>query len=108
GYPLPTIVVAMIGMYICYIILESCTFYIAYKGSVPEYQKELREIWWIILFMPLYRYLVYWFRLAGIIAALTEEKSWKTQNPVLQLQSILQAYAGELKEEISKRRQVNS
>jgi len=39
---------------------------------------------------------------------LTEEKSWKTQNPVLQLQSILQAYAGELKEEISKRRQVNS
>lgn len=108
GYPLPTIVVAMIGMYICYIILESCTFYIAYKGSAPEFQKELQKIWWIILFMPIYRYLVYWFRLAGIIAALTEEKSWKTQNPVLQLQSILQAYAEEFKEEISKRRQVNS
>ncbi|NLK52510.1 MAG: putative glycosyltransferase, exosortase G system-associated [Syntrophomonadaceae bacterium] len=104
GYPLPTILLVMMGMYICYVILESCTFHIAYKGSAPEYQKELRKIWWIIFFMPVYRYLVYWFRLAVIIAVLTEEKSWKTQNPILQLQSILQGYAENIKEEIAKGR----
>lgn len=108
GYPLPTIAIAMVGMYICYLILEAATFYIAYKGSAPEYRKELKKILWIILFMPIYRYLIYWFRLAGIIAVLTEDKSWKTQNPLLELQSILQGYAEELKEEISKGRQVNS
>jgi putative glycosyltransferase (exosortase G-associated) len=107
GYPLPTIIIALVGMFVCYLILESCTFYIAYKGSAPEYQKELQKIWWIVLFMPLYRYLVYWFRLAGIIAVLTEDKSWKTQNPVLELQSILQDYAADFTEEMAKRRQVN-
>lgn len=108
GYPLPTIVIALIGMFFCYIILESCNFYIAYKGSAPEYQKELQKIWWIVLFMPLYRFLVYWFRLAGIIAVLTEDKSWKTRNPVWELQSIFQTYTEDFKEEIAKRRQVNS
>ena len=108
GYPLPTIVIAMIGMYICYLFLESTTFYIAYRGSEPDYRKELRKILWIIPFMPFYRYLVYWFRLAGIIAALTEERSWKTQNPVQQLQLILQTYMKEIKKSTSNRRQVNS
>ncbi|NLK51719.1 MAG: hypothetical protein GX295_04635 [Syntrophomonadaceae bacterium] len=54
--------------------------------------------------MPVYRYLVYWFRLAGIIAVLTEEKSWKTQNPILQVQSILRGYAEDIKEEMAKRK----
>lgn len=95
GYPLPTIVVALIGMFVCYLLLEIGTFYLAYAGSTKEYQKELRRIWWIIFFMPFYRYLVYWFRLAGIIAVLTEEKSWKTENPVLQLQNLLRANSQE-------------
>lgn len=107
GYPLPTIMVAMIGMYFCYMILEGCTFYIAYKGSAKEEQKDLQKVWWIIPFMPIYRYMTYWFRLGGIIAVLTEERSWKSQNPVLQLRSILQGYENKLKEEFAKRRQVN-
>ncbi len=98
---------AMIGMYFCYMILEGCTFYIAYKGSAKEEQKDLQKVWWIIPFMPIYRYMTYWFRLGGIIAVLTEERSWKSQNPVLQLRSILQGYENKLKEEFAKRRQVN-
>jgi hypothetical protein len=103
GYPLPTIVIALIGMFVCYLILESCTFYVAYKGSAPEYQKKLKQIWWIIFFMPFFRYLVYWFRLAGIITALTEEKSWKTQNPFEQLGDILMEDAKALKKLVSSK-----
>ncbi|MEN6351461.1 MAG: TIGR03111 family XrtG-associated glycosyltransferase [Syntrophomonas sp.] len=104
GYALPTIVVALMGMFVCYFLLESCTFYIAYKGSTEEYQEELKRIWWIVFFMPIYRYLVYWFRLAGIIGVLTEEKSWKTENPVTQLQSIVAASSQELIENIKELR----
>lgn len=107
GYPLPTIMIAMIGMYICYLLLEGSTFYVAYKGSTREFQKELRKILWIIPFMPLYRYMTYWFRMAGIIAVLTEEKSWKAENPASQVQSILQAYAEKIEEKINKRKRVN-
>ncbi|MDD3269840.1 MAG: putative glycosyltransferase, exosortase G system-associated [Syntrophomonadaceae bacterium] len=101
GYPLPTIVIALIGMFVCYFILEVCTFYIAYKGSTEEYQEELKRIWWIVFFMPLYRYLVYWFRLAGIIGVLTEEKSWKTENPVILLQNIVRENTKDAMENIN-------
>lgn len=97
GYPLPTLVIAMIGMFVCYLFLEISTYYIAYKGSTPDYRKKLGKIWWIVFFMPFFRYLVYWFRLAGIIEVLTQEKSWKTQNPFIQLQDILQEQVEEYK-----------
>lgn len=92
GYPLPTLMIALIGMFVCYLILETCTYVIAYKGAGEYYKKGLKKIWWIVFFMPLYRYLSYWFRLAGIIMVLTEEKSWKVENPVTQLADILGEY----------------
>lgn len=89
GYPMGIIALAFIGMYACYLLLESTSFFTAYKGSLPEYQKKMRLIWWIVFFMPLYRFIVYWFRIAGIIAVLTEEKSWKVENPVQKVKTIL-------------------
>jgi len=97
GYPLPTLVIVLIGMFICYLILEICTFFIAYHGSEEYYKKELKKIWWIVFFMPFYRYLLYWFRLAGIITVLTEEKSWKVENPVTQVADILGEYIKSMK-----------
>ncbi|MDD4801648.1 MAG: putative glycosyltransferase, exosortase G system-associated [Syntrophomonas sp.] len=85
GYPLPTIVIAMFGLFICYLVLEITTFSVAYRSSPPEYREELRRIFWVIFFMPIYRYLTYWFRLAGIILALTEARSWKVSDPVDQI-----------------------
>jgi putative glycosyltransferase (exosortase G-associated) len=84
GYPLPTIMIALIGMVVMYLILEACTFMVAYRSSEQFYRNELKKIWWIVFFMPLFRYLTYWFRLAGMILALTETKSWKVDNPVQQ------------------------
>jgi len=92
GYPLPTLLVALMGMFVCYLVLETCTYAIAYKGAEEHYKKGLKKIWWIVFFMPIYRYLSYWFRLAGIIMVLTEEKSWKVENPVTQLADILGQY----------------
>jgi cellulose synthase/poly-beta-1,6-N-acetylglucosamine synthase-like glycosyltransferase len=89
GYPLPTIVIAMLGLFVCYLLVETSSFAVAYKSVAPAYQEELRRIWWVVLFMPLYRYLTYWFRLAGIIMALTEPASWKVENPVGQIENAL-------------------
>jgi len=89
GYPMGVIILAFLGMYVCYLLLETISFYTAYKGSEPAYQKKMRLIWWIVFFMPLYRFIVYWFRIAGMVAVLTEEKSWKVQNPITQVKDIL-------------------
>jgi len=93
GYPLATIIVAMIGLFVCYFLLEIFNFFIAYKGSDEDYQELLKKIWWVVFFMPFYRYLLYWYRFAGIIVGLTEEKSWKVENPVNQVRNITVRYA---------------
>jgi putative glycosyltransferase (exosortase G-associated) len=104
GYALPLIVVAMFGLFVCYLILEICTFWVAYRSSSPEYREELRRILWVIIFMPLYRYLTYWFRLAGIIMALTESRSWKVSNPVEQVVSAFKDEYNTARERIDRMR----
>jgi len=104
GYPLPTIVIAMFGLFVCYLILETCTFWVAYRSSSPDYREELRQILWVIFFMPLYRFLVYWFRLAGIIMALTESRSWKVSNPVEHVVSAFKGECNTVRERIDRMR----
>jgi hypothetical protein len=81
-------------------VLELCNFLVAYRSSSQEYQKELKKIWWIVFFMPLFRYLTYWFRLAGIIIASTETQSWKVESPIKQM---LEAAKKNVKEIIQHR-----
>jgi len=102
GYPLPTIVIALFGLFVCYLILEILSFTIAYRSSTEAYREELRRIWWVIFFLPLYRYLTYWFRLAGIIMALTEQRSWKVGNPVEQVLGALKSEYGNARERIDE------
>jgi len=87
GYPLATIVVAMVGLFICYFLLEVFNFFLAYKASEEKNRENLKKIWWIVFFLPFYRYLLYWFRFAGIIIGLMEEKSWKVETPISQVRN---------------------
>lgn len=93
GYPLATIIVAMVGLFICYFLLEVFNFFIAYKGSEGENRENLKKIWWVVFFLPFYRYLLYWFRFSGIIVGLMEEKSWKVESPVSQIRNVTVRYA---------------
>lgn len=97
GYSLSTVVTAMIGMIVCYELLESVYFLVAYNSVSSSYRKELKKIWWIVFFLPFYRYLIFWFRISGIIMGLIENKSWKVENPVLQVRDILKDYLKKLK-----------
>lgn len=96
GYSLPMVFVGMSGMFICYLLLDVLYFFVAYCGADKSFQKELSNIRWIIFALPFYRYLIYWFRLAGNIQVLTEPKSWKVQNPIQQLVDVFEGYKKKL------------
>ena len=38
--------------------------------------------WWVIPFMPAYRYLTFWMRFAGVLTVMTEAHQWRTTDPV--------------------------
>ncbi|MDH7478697.1 MAG: hypothetical protein QHH02_01660, partial [Syntrophomonadaceae bacterium] len=85
GYPLATVMVGMIGLFFIYFLIDALYFALAYRSVDEGYQKELKKVWWVVFFLPFYRYLSYWFRLAGIIIEMTESRSWRTESPVKQL-----------------------
>lgn len=93
GYQLSTILFSIILLYICYLGLDLFSFYLAYKEVHDDYQSELKKIWWIALLLPIFRFLIFWFRMGGIILAVTETKTWRVENPVSQLRSVLAGYS---------------
>ncbi|MEW5920723.1 MAG: TIGR03111 family XrtG-associated glycosyltransferase [Bacillota bacterium] len=92
GYSMQTVFFSLIILLLCYIILDTASFAMVYKYSPGLYRCEIKKIWWIVFILPFYRYMVYWFRLAGIITVLTEEKSWRVEYPVDQLKEIFRSY----------------
>lgn len=87
GYPLSLILGANIIIYLMYVMIDSVYLYIAMACLENEYSSFIKKHAWILLFLPLYRFVVYWFRIAGIIDAVTVEGQWDTGNPFQQMRT---------------------
>ncbi|MGE5450090.1 MAG: TIGR03111 family XrtG-associated glycosyltransferase [Methanomassiliicoccales archaeon] len=85
GYRISVVMAAVIALYICYLVLEFLYYVVALKQETPEHQREAKKIWWVVFFVPIFRFATYWFRLAGIIAVVTEKSVWQAEDPVTQL-----------------------
>lgn len=85
GYPLTLVFAAFIGLYFCYLLLDFLYYIVAVKETSGDYRKGIKKIWWVVFFLPLFRFITYWFRFSGLLLTLTEQSTWKVQNPVEQL-----------------------
>lgn len=78
GYSPAVVALALFAMYVAYMAVEFL-FYLSAYGHVGRRDRAwLRRIWWVVLAMPLFRFIVYWFRLAGILHAVAEPQRWHT------------------------------
>lgn len=76
GYPVSTVVRALSLMYALYIGLDGLQLMVAHPICVPSERRKLREAALILPVLPLYRMVVYFFRLSGIMRSMSEEPSW--------------------------------
>ncbi len=97
GYALQTVFFFIAILFFCYFLLDALSLLVYYRASPEDFKKDVKKIWWIVFLVPFFRYLVYWFRLAGIILVLTEAKSWRVENPVAQLKDVFREYHLSLK-----------
>jgi biofilm PGA synthesis N-glycosyltransferase PgaC len=104
GYPMNLVMAAFLGLYICYLVLDILYYLIAIREAPPGYQGQVKKIWWVIFFLPIFRFFTFWFRLSGIIISLTEPAAWKTVNPVQQLIDALKGTKGYWMAKVPKRR----
>lgn len=85
GYPLSMVISANIVMYCCYVMVEvayiSSSYIIANRGV----RKRILRDWWGPIIMPVYRFILFWFRFGGFLSVLMEPAEWRVKDPYMQI-----------------------
>lgn len=81
NYPFKLIVFSTVLIYVLY-SFSAFLFYL----NIIEYMREFKEErkfymrkWYMVLILPLYNFITFWFRFAGIINSIKESTSWRTR-----------------------------
>ena len=81
-YPFTLIIDSVIIMYLLY-VFTTTLLYICISLFLSPF-KQLRRYymrkWYLVFLLPLYNFVVFWFRFAGIINSMKSKGSWKMQN----------------------------
>ena len=85
GYPPGLILSALLIIYIFYIFIAGISAAVVYALADANIRSRLRKQWWIISVIPIYRMLIFVFRLAGSIITLTEPPGWRVQPPWVEI-----------------------
>jgi putative glycosyltransferase (exosortase G-associated) len=89
GYPLQLIIFANLFVFLMYFIIDINYLIIAFFYVDEDYRKYILANWWKIILLPIYRFIVFWFRAAGAIHSVTEGALWNVKNPVDQSREAL-------------------
>lgn len=81
NYPFSFILISLVLIYILYVL--SAFLYYLNILSYLGYDKKLRRFYagnvLILLLLPFYNFVIYWFRMAGIINSIKTTGAWRTQ-----------------------------
>lgn len=82
NYPVKLIVQSVVFMYLLYSIANAL-LYLCINLFLKEF-KELRGYyarkWYIIFLLPMFNFIVFWFRFAGIINSIKGTQTWRVRN----------------------------
>lgn len=81
NYPLEILLAANGLLYLLYVLNSFLYFFVAKIAlrDLKPLSKHISANWYACLFIPLYRMLVYWIRISGVINSLTTDSKWKTK-----------------------------
>jgi putative glycosyltransferase (exosortase G-associated) len=81
GYPLTLVVSATLTMYLIYMVVDAVYMAVAFILAREDVRPRIVRDWWLFLFMPMFRWTVFWFRFAGFLTALMDPKEWRAAAP---------------------------
>jgi putative glycosyltransferase (exosortase G-associated) len=79
-YPISLVVGSVGIIYILYVFVTFLYFsnVTMYLSKVKDIQKYYRSKWYLIFLLPIFNFIIFWIRFAGIINSTKEEGKWKT------------------------------
>jgi hypothetical protein len=81
-YPMKLIVGANMIMYLVYMFNSFIYFFTSklyLRGQKPV-RDYMRKHWYTVILLPIYRFIVFFMRMAGIINAVEKKASWSTKS----------------------------
>ena len=90
NYPFKLILESLLLIYILY-VASALLFYVdisAFLSGFKDIQKYYMWKWYHIFTLPLFNFIVFWFRFAGIINGIRGEQTWKAKNFKEEWQSV--------------------
>ncbi|MCQ2506719.1 MAG: putative glycosyltransferase, exosortase G system-associated [Lachnospiraceae bacterium] len=94
NYPLKLIIVSYALIYFLSFI-SALNFKFCIEGFLdefPDLQKYVRRKWYLPILYPLFNFMVFWFRMAGVINSVTGTRSWKTKDMTQEKEEIEKVY----------------
>lgn len=82
GYAWSTILIALIGMYVLYVVVEALNTHTCYRLVDDDSKKRIENSGWALLMLPLFRFIVFHFRFSGFLVTLMEEQRWTMPGPM--------------------------
>ena len=82
GYSPMIIIVALIAMYVFYLAIEAVNTVACYSVAEPDTRERIEHCGLVLFFLPLYRMVVFFFRVSGFLVTLTEEQQWTVTGDV--------------------------
>jgi len=71
-------------MYVAYVIFDALYMVVGYAMADGRSRARLRSAWWVFAFLPIFRYITFWFRVGGFLEVLLEPPQWKVRSPWVQ------------------------
>jgi cellulose synthase/poly-beta-1,6-N-acetylglucosamine synthase-like glycosyltransferase len=82
GYSWMIVAIAAIAMYVFYMIIELATAASSFAVSDEITRRRIEECGLTLLWLPIYRFIVFHFRFSGFLVTYKEKQQWTMQGPV--------------------------
>lgn len=82
NYPIRLIIYSVIIMYALYVMATILLYFciILFLSKEKNLRRYYAKKWYLVTLLPLYNFVVFWFRFAGIVNSIKGEQSWRVKN----------------------------
>lgn len=82
NYPIKLILQSVVIIYVLYVFSSLLLYFsiVLFLSKFKDLRRYYARKWYMIFFLPLFNFLIFWFRFAGIINSIKGEQTWRTKN----------------------------
>ena len=108
NYSGSAIVIATMMISVMYIIIGYLYFFSTqvFLRNSPDIRKYYCKQWWVVMVLPIFNFVVFFIRLAGIVNSINTDSAWKTRDLTDERKAFWQVLADDAKKILNKIRKV--